>query len=53
MARVLSSSGSRYLAEYSAEVPPVVLLTDPVLRDLITPERARTIATTPRGNNRH
>jgi hypothetical protein len=29
-----------------------VRLTDPTLRDLITPERARTIVTTPRGNDR-
>ncbi len=33
-------------------IAPVVLLTDPTLRDLVTPERARTIVTTPRGNNR-
>jgi hypothetical protein len=30
-------------------IAPVILLTDPQLRHLITPERARTIATTPRG----
>lgn len=32
-------------------IAPVVLLTDPTLRDPVTPERARTIVTTPRGNN--
>lgn len=33
-------------------VAPVILLTDPHLRHLITPDRARTIVTTPRGRNR-
>ncbi|GAA2600638.1 hypothetical protein GCM10010399_34310 [Dactylosporangium fulvum] len=31
-------------------IAPVILLTDPQLRLLITPERARTIVTTPRGD---
>ncbi|WP_203862458.1 SMI1/KNR4 family protein [Plantactinospora mayteni] len=30
-------------------IAPVILLTDPELRHLVTPDRARTIATTPRG----
>ncbi|MDT0541766.1 MULTISPECIES: hypothetical protein [Streptomyces] len=33
-------------------IAPVILLTDPVLSDLITPDRARRIVTTPRGEGR-
>ena len=42
----------RWHSDSPYRIGPVVLLTDPVLRDLVTPERARTIVTTPRGNNR-
>ncbi len=42
----------RWHSDSPWRIAPVVLLTDPILRDLVTPERARTIVTTPRGNNR-
>ncbi len=43
----------RWHSDSPWRIAPVVLLTDPILRDLVTPERARTIVTTPRGDNRY
>ncbi|MGH3387709.1 MAG: SMI1/KNR4 family protein [Actinomadura sp.] len=49
---VLEAALPRWHSDSPHRFAPVVLLTDPTLRDLVTPERARTIVTTPRGNNR-
>ncbi|QKW37502.1 hypothetical protein HUT06_28730 [Actinomadura sp. NAK00032] len=46
---VLAAALPRWHSDSPYRIAPVVPLTDPVLRDLVTPERARTIVSTPRG----
>ncbi|MFG2091852.1 MULTISPECIES: SMI1/KNR4 family protein [unclassified Spirillospora] len=50
---VLAAALPGWHSDSLCRIAPVVLLTDPMLRDLVSPERARTIVTTPRGNNRY
>jgi hypothetical protein len=45
---VLEAALPGWRSDSPHRIAPVILLTDPELRPLITPERARTIATTPR-----
>ncbi|GAA4556930.1 SMI1/KNR4 family protein [Planotetraspora kaengkrachanensis] len=47
---VLEAALPQWHSDSPYRIAPVVLLTDPALRELVTPERARTIVTAPRGN---
>ncbi|GAA1307315.1 hypothetical protein Psi02_46390 [Planotetraspora silvatica] len=47
---VLESALPQWRSDSPFRIAPVVLLTDPTLRELVTPERARTIVTVPRSN---
>ncbi|GAA1783818.1 SMI1/KNR4 family protein [Actinomadura chokoriensis] len=50
---ILEAALPHWHSDSPCRIAPVVLLTDPMLQDLVTPERARTIVTTPRGSNRY
>ena len=49
---ILEAALPQWHSDSPYRIAPVVLLANPTLRDLVTPERVRTIVTTPRRNNR-